>query len=95
MRALFAELDACVEPVLSLGEALCHPQLQARELVTDVPRGDGSSQAQMACPLKFSQGLPEPRHIGVALGQHTDQVLGELGFSTQRIEELRRSKVIL
>jgi crotonobetainyl-CoA:carnitine CoA-transferase CaiB-like acyl-CoA transferase len=93
--ALFAELDACVEPVLSLGEAVRHPQLQAREMVTEVPRGDGSSQAQMACPLKFSQGLPEPRHIGAALGQHTDQVLGELGFSAQRIEALRRAKVIL
>jgi len=93
--ALFAELDACVEPVLSLREALRHPQLQARELVTDVPRGDGSTQAQMACPLKFSQGLPEPRHIGAALGQHTDQVLGELGFSAERIAELRFAKVIL
>lgn len=95
LRALFAELDACVEPVLSLGEALSHPQLQARDLVTDVPRGDGSTQAQMACPLKFSQGLPEPRHIGAALGQHTDQVLRELGFSIERIEQLRRAKVIL
>jgi crotonobetainyl-CoA:carnitine CoA-transferase CaiB-like acyl-CoA transferase len=93
--ALFAELDACVEPVLSLGEAVRHPQLQARELVAEVPRGDGSSQAQMACPLKFSSGLPEPRHIGAALGQHTDQVLGELGFGVERIEELRRAKVIL
>ena len=93
--AMFAELDACVEPVLNLGEAIRHPQLQARELVTDVPRGDGTSQAQMACPLKFSDGLPEHRHIGAALGEHTDQVLGELGFSSLRIEELRRAKVIL
>ncbi|MNX94751.1 formyl-coenzyme A transferase [compost metagenome] len=81
--------------MLSLGEAVRHPQLQARELVTQVPRGDGSSQAQMACPLKFSDGLPQPRHIGAALGEHTDQVLGELGFSAQRIEELRRAKVVL
>jgi crotonobetainyl-CoA:carnitine CoA-transferase CaiB-like acyl-CoA transferase len=93
--ALFAELDACVEPVLSLGEAVRHPQMRARALVTEVPREDGSTQAQMACPLKFSDGLPEPRHVGAALGQHTDQVLGELGFSAQRIEELRRAKVIL
>ncbi len=93
--ALFATLDACVEPVLSLGEAVRHPQLKARALVTDVPRGDGTTQAQMACPLKFSQGLPEPRHIGAALGQHTDQVLGELGYSAERIEALRRTKVIV
>jgi len=93
--ALFSELDACVEPVLSLGEAIQHPQLKAREVVTDVPRGDGTSQAQMACPLKFSDGLPEPRHIGAALGQHTDQVLGGLGFGAERIAGLRRAKVVL
>jgi crotonobetainyl-CoA:carnitine CoA-transferase CaiB-like acyl-CoA transferase len=92
---LFAELDACVEPVLNLGEAIAHPQLKARELVAEVPRSDGTTQAQMACPLKFSDGLPEPRHIGAALGQHTDQVLGELGFDAQRIAELRRAKVVV
>ncbi|MHC8288225.1 CaiB/BaiF CoA transferase family protein [Pseudomonas sp. XS1P51] len=93
--ALFAELDACVEPVLSLGEAVQHPQLKARQLVTEVPRGDGTSQAQMACPLKFSDGLPEPRHIGAALGEHTDQVLGELGYSSERIEALRTAKIVM
>ncbi|MDI2591431.1 CoA transferase [Pseudomonas sp. N3-W] len=92
---LFAGVDACVEPVLRLGEAVRHPQVRARDLVKQVPRGDGSSQAQMACPLKFSGGLPEPRHMGAGLGEHTDQVLGELGFSAQRIEALRRAKVIV
>ncbi|WP_213940023.1 CaiB/BaiF CoA-transferase family protein [Pseudomonas sp. dw_612] len=92
---LFAGVDACVEPVLSLGEAVRHPQLQARGLVTEVPRGDGSTQQQMACPLKFSEGLPAPRFIGAAVGAHTDQVLGELGFSAQRIEELRRARVVV
>jgi crotonobetainyl-CoA:carnitine CoA-transferase CaiB-like acyl-CoA transferase len=92
---LFAEVDACVEPVLGLAEAVAHPQLQARQLVSQVPRGDGSYQAQMACPLKFSLGLPEPRHIGAALGAHSDQVLTELGYSAQRIAELRQGRVIL
>lgn len=92
--ALFADVDACVEPVLSFSEAVEHPQLKARELVSQVPRGDGSSQAQLACPLKFSQGLPAPRHIGVAVGAHSDEVLAELGISAQRIEDLRQAKVI-
>ncbi|MCH4880493.1 CoA transferase [Pseudomonas sp. TMW22090] len=95
LSALFAELDACVEPVLSLGEAVRHPQLQARQVVTQVPRGDGTTQAQIACALKFSEGLPEPRHIGAQLGAHTDEVLRELGFSAERILDLRRAKVVL
>ena len=92
--ALFAEVDACVEPVLSLREAAEHPQLKARALVSQVPRGDGSTQAQLACPLKFSEGLPAPRHIGVAVGAHSDEVLAELGFSAQRIEDLRQARVV-
>ena len=95
LSALFVELDACVEPVLSLGEAVRHPQLQARQVVTQVPRGDGTTQAQIACALKFSEGLPEPRHIGAQLGAHTDEVLRELGFSAERILDLRRAKVVL
>ena len=91
---LFSGVDACVEPVLSMSEALEHPQLKARELICQVPRGDGSTQAQLACPLKFSQGLPEPRHIGGAVGAHSDEVLAQLGFSAQRIAELRRANVV-
>jgi len=39
--------------------------------------------------------LPQPGHIGATLGQHTDQVLDELGYSVERIAELRRAKVVL
>lgn len=94
LRACFVGLDACVEPVLSVAEAVEHPQLQARELVCQVPREDGSLQAQMACPLKFSDGLPEPRHIGATLGAHSEEVLAGLGYSTERIAELRAAGVI-
>ncbi|WP_017902136.1 CaiB/BaiF CoA transferase family protein [Pseudomonas asplenii] len=87
---VFAGIDACVEPVLDLAEAVEHPQLKARGMVVQVPRESGGSQAQMACPLKFSQGLPEPRYVGGAVGEHNDQVLRELGYSDEQIVGLRR-----
>jgi crotonobetainyl-CoA:carnitine CoA-transferase CaiB-like acyl-CoA transferase len=91
LEALFAGIDACVEPVLSFAEAVDHPQLRARHMVTQVPREDGSLQPQIACPVKFSAGLPPPRHIGVAAGLHSDQVLREAGFSDQDIVALRQA----
>jgi crotonobetainyl-CoA:carnitine CoA-transferase CaiB-like acyl-CoA transferase len=94
LQACFSSIDACVEPVLTLAEAAEHPQLQAREVVQQVPREDGSLQAQMACPLKFSGGLPEPRHIGVAVGAHSEAVLVELGFNAEQIGEMRELGVV-
>nr|WP_298144059.1 CaiB/BaiF CoA-transferase family protein [uncultured Pseudomonas sp.] len=91
---VFAELDACVEPMLTLSEAVEHPQLVARDAVCAVPRADLEPQRQIACPIKFSAGLPAPRHIGAALGAHTDEVLAELGCSVERIAELKAAKVV-
>lgn len=89
----FAELDVCVEPLLDLAEASQHPQLQARQVICQVPRGDGSTQAQIACPIKFSQPLSPPRQIGAALGEHSAEVLSRLGYSAEQISSLRAAKV--
>lgn len=90
----FAAVDACVEPMLPLSEAVEHPQIQARGLVVEVPRGEGRTQRQMACPIRFSAGLPEPRHIGAAVGEHSAEVLRELGYSEAQVAELKAAKVI-
>jgi len=91
---LFAAVDACVEPMLPLAEAIEHPQIQARGLVVEVPRDGQAPQKQLACPLKFSSGLPAPRHIGAPLGAHTEEVLRSLGYSTEQIAALKSAQVI-
>ncbi|MGA4635171.1 CaiB/BaiF CoA transferase family protein [Pseudomonas solani] len=90
---VFAALDACVEPMLPLSEAVRHPQIEARGLVTEVPRDGLPAQRQIACPIKFSNGLPAPRHVGAAVGAHTAEVLAELGYTTEQIASLKAGKV--
>ena len=93
-REVFAALDACVEPLLGLAEAVEHPQMRAREMLVEVPRECKAPQRQIACPIKFSSGLPAPRHIGAPVGAHTAEVLVELGYSAEQIADLRAGKVI-
>ena len=93
-REIFAALDACVEPMLSLAESVEHPQISARGLVIEVPRAGHPAQRQLASPIKFSAGLPPPRHIGAPLGAHNEEVLLGLGYSSAQIAEMKAARVI-
>lgn len=92
--ALFATVDACVEPVLELSEAAAHPQLQARRMIIEVPREGAAAHRQIACPIRFSSGLEPARQVGAALGAHGDEVLAEQGCSAERIAQLRARGVL-
>jgi len=82
---IFREVDACVEPVLSLAESLDDPQVKAREMVVDVPIPDGGMVRQIAMPIKFSASAPEYKAIGAKAGLHNREVLLELGYQDDEI----------
>ncbi len=86
--AVFAPLDVCVEPVLTVPEVLAGPQVAARGLVVDVPRPGGGAQRQVANPWRFSDGAAEYRHAGAPLGSHTAEVLRAAGLSPTEIAAL-------
>lgn len=92
--AIFDERDVCVEPVLSVSEALEHPQTRARGMVVDIPWEDGSPQPQVAHPLKYSRSQPVYRHAGVRPGAHTEEVLAEAGYDEAEIAALRERGVV-
>ena len=85
----FAAVDACVEPVLTLPEALAHPLLQARGMLQRV-----DNIPQLSCPIRFGSGLPAARHSGKTLGADTHRILAELGVSTAEIDALAAAGVV-
>lgn len=91
--AVFADLDVCVEPVLTVPEMLEHAQVRARGVMVDVPKPDGGVQQQIVNPLKFSRSQQEMKHSGVQLGAHTDEVLTALGYTPEAIRQLRSDGV--
>lgn len=94
-QAIFAPIEACVEPVLSFAEACEHPQILSRNMLVDVPTANGTTQKQIATPIFFSQ-TPNQYHLsGTALGSHTKEVLLAQGFSEQPIQEWQQQGIVV
>ena len=81
--------DVCFAPVLSMAEAPAHPHTVARGTFTEVA---GVPQPRPA--PRFSRTDSEIQGPPPHAGQHTDDVLGELGFSAPEISALRESGAV-
>jgi len=91
---LFEGEDVCISPVLSLGEALSHPNTLARRMVVDVESPLGGTDRQLGMPIKISgEGERAPGRAPL-LGEHDDEFLAGLGYTEERIAELRAKGVI-
>ncbi|MEN6489819.1 MAG: CaiB/BaiF CoA-transferase family protein [Smithella sp.] len=88
---IFSRVDACVEPVLTIHEALNNEQSEEREMVIDIDLPDGGKVRQPALPIKFSNYKPEYKKIGVPDGFNTKEVLQELGYSEDQITEMENT----
>jgi alpha-methylacyl-CoA racemase len=86
---LLEHTDACAAPVLAWDEAPRHPHLAARGTFTEV---DGVTQPAPA--PRFSRTAASPPTRPATPGQHTAEVLGELGLDAARIEALRAAGVV-
>jgi alpha-methylacyl-CoA racemase len=87
--ALAEGTDACLTPVLSLGEAPDHPHNRARATFVEV---DGIRQP--APGPKFDRTPAEAPTAPSETGADTDGVLAELGVSAEDIAKLRESGVV-
>jgi alpha-methylacyl-CoA racemase len=89
--AWFQDWDACVEPVLTLTEALNDRLVQDREMVVEVPLPGGGQVKQTANPIKFSGTPPQYNQVGLPVGTHTKEVLGELGYDETEIRQFEET----
>ncbi len=81
-----ADLDACCEPVLELDEVATHPQVAARGLIET--RTTGVEVRPAVVMREGWRRLDPPR-----LGEHSAEVLAELGVDAARFAELRSAGV--
>jgi crotonobetainyl-CoA:carnitine CoA-transferase CaiB-like acyl-CoA transferase len=86
--------DVCVGKVYEPHEMVRDPQLQARDMVVELQHPVHGKITEFGVPIKLSDTPGSVRHAAPAAGEHTDEVLRELGLSAGEIAALRSSRVI-
>jgi crotonobetainyl-CoA:carnitine CoA-transferase CaiB-like acyl-CoA transferase len=85
------ERGVSAAPVLSLGDALRHPQTDARQMILVDTKG----HEHVGTPLKFQEEPGAPNLRVPRLGEDTVMILSALGYREQEIAALHRKGVIL
>ena len=80
-------------PVLSMKEIAYDPALRASGSIVEVQQEERGSYLTVGSPMKFSGFTPQITGAPL-LGEHTAEVLTELGYSGEQIAKLRGKKVV-
>lgn len=92
-----AKLDAAkipAGPVYRYDEALQDPQVIARNMVVDIDHPVIGPMKLLGLPIKAAEELTTIRSPAPWLGQHSEEVLRELGYGDEEVRELFRARVV-
>ena len=78
-------------PVNDISQALAQPQVEQREMIQEVQHPTIGALKVLGLPMKLSETPGSIRMAPPLLGQHTTEVLKALGYSDQKIEQLRET----
>jgi formyl-CoA transferase len=90
---LLNEHDIPCGPILSMKELIDEPSLRASGTIVEVDHPTRGKYLSVGNPIKLSDSATDVTRSPL-LGEHTDEVLNELGFGQEEIAALRADKVI-
>ena len=82
--------------VLSIPEVLEHPQIAERNLLRrfDASAGTGRAISVVRSGFRLASSDPDPRSPPPALGTDTESILGELGYDSAAVAQLKRDGAV-
>jgi alpha-methylacyl-CoA racemase len=87
-RAFNDEHDCCIEPILGLDEALDSDLVREREMVVELEQPHMGTVRQLGIPVKLGRTPGKVEDPAPVLGEHTTEVLKEVGYADDEIEAL-------
>jgi crotonobetainyl-CoA:carnitine CoA-transferase CaiB-like acyl-CoA transferase len=86
----FEEAHAAVAPIYDVRDIVADPQFQALGSLVRVPDPELGSVLMQNVLFRLSETPGRINSAGPSLGQHTEEVLGEIGIDADQLAELRR-----
>ena len=90
---ILRKFDIPCSPVMSMKEIANDPSLRASGTITEVQHKERGSYLTVGSPIKFSDMKVEITGSPL-LGEHTDEVLAELGYSKDKIAHMHAAKAV-
>jgi formyl-CoA transferase len=91
--AILNEHDIPCGPILSMQELAAEPSLRATGTIVEVDHPTRGKYLTVGNPIKMSDSRTEVTRSPL-LGEHTDEVLAELGYAAAEVATLRINKVV-
>ena len=92
--AVLAGHDIICAPVLAYDEAVAHPQIRAMDLVVDVAHDELGDLRVPGVAIKLDRSPGTIRRPPTSVGEHTAQILADLGHSPEDIARLTADAVV-
>jgi crotonobetainyl-CoA:carnitine CoA-transferase CaiB-like acyl-CoA transferase len=90
----FNEAGIPAGPVYAMDGAMDHPQTRHREMVVERPHPVLGTVSLLGLPVKFSETPGDVHRIPPQLGEHTDEILREIGLDEEGLRSLREQKIV-
>ena len=81
-------------PVYAMDRALDHPQVRHREMVVERPHPTLRTVSLLGLPVKLRDTPGSVHRIPPSVGEHTDEILADIGLATADLGHLREQGIV-
>jgi crotonobetainyl-CoA:carnitine CoA-transferase CaiB-like acyl-CoA transferase len=91
---IMKEANTCVSPALTFDEVMDDPQMLHRNMIMELDHPTQGKIKQLGFAIKLSKTPAKFRSFAPNLGQHTDKLLKELGYTGEQVKTLRKAGAV-